>query len=177
MRENSLNNFGLIAAFLVPGFIALIGLSYLSPDIASWLGTTGKPDSPTLGGFLYVTIASIALGMIVSTVRWMVIDSIHYATGIPRPDWDFAKLQQNIQAFERLIEIHYRFYLFNANGFVALLFFITCRAIAPTTPLLRWADLLWIPLLAVLFIGSRDCYRKYVVRVDAMLKAGIDTSQ
>jgi len=58
MREVNTQSFGYIIAFLLPGFIILVGLAQTSPTVAKWLGASGT-DAPTIGGFLYGTLAAI----------------------------------------------------------------------------------------------------------------------
>ena len=84
MKEVSTSNFGLLIAFVLPGFTALWGAAYISPVLRSWLVGSGM-TGPTVGGFLYVTLASVAAGLTVSTVRWAVIDTIHHWTGLTQP--------------------------------------------------------------------------------------------
>ena len=64
MKEVSPGNFGLLIAFLLPGFIVLWGLSYFSATVRLWLAGSGQ--SPTVGGFMFVTLASVAAGVTVS---------------------------------------------------------------------------------------------------------------
>lgn len=66
MREVTGQNFGLLIAYILPGFIVLWGLSHFSTTIAGWLGATA--DGPTVGGFLYVTLASVGAGLAVGSV-------------------------------------------------------------------------------------------------------------
>lgn len=61
-REISINDFGLLIAYVLPGFAALWGTSYLAPEVRSWFGQA-PAEVPTLGGFLYLTVASIAAGL------------------------------------------------------------------------------------------------------------------
>jgi len=51
MREVSTKNFGLLIAFLLPGFTAILATSYFSDTVRSWLGGS-HADAPTVGGFL-----------------------------------------------------------------------------------------------------------------------------
>ena len=83
-RESSVNDFGLLIAYVLPGFVALWGGTYVSESLRTWIGSSAT-EGPTLGGFLYMTVGSIAAGLTVSTVRWMVIDTLHHATGV-RPN-------------------------------------------------------------------------------------------
>ena len=97
MIEVSSSNFGLLIAFPLPGFVVLWGAGYFSETVRVWLSTSGD-SAPTVGGFMYVTLASVAAGVTVSTVRWAIIDTIHRWTGLPPPTWDFSRLQENVAA-------------------------------------------------------------------------------
>ena len=50
MKEVSLSNFGLLIAFVLPGFMVLWGASYFSETINHWL--SGSDATPTVGGFM-----------------------------------------------------------------------------------------------------------------------------
>jgi hypothetical protein len=170
MKETSLTNFGLVIAFLLPGFVALWGLSYLSDSVRFWFGASPQ-EAPSVGGFLYVTLASIVAGMTVSTVRWLTIDTFHHWTGVALPAWDFSRLQQNVAAFDVLVEYHYRYYLFYANMVVALVFTMLMRHFNGSARLvsLDWLDVAAGALAIVFFAGSRDTLRKYYRRTEALL--------
>jgi hypothetical protein len=94
MKEITDKNFGLIIAFLLPGFL-LVWLLSLSDfgNAEVWLKSFGDPS---VSGFLYVTLASLALGLIISAVRWAVIDQIlrYYFLRHQKhlPKIDFSKL-------------------------------------------------------------------------------------
>jgi len=170
MKAVSSDTFGPLIAYVLPGTLCLWGLSFVSETIRTWLGTS-PTESPTVGGFLYVTLASVGAGVTVSTVRWMVLDTIHHRTGIPRPQWDFSRLQENITAFQLMVQIHYNYYKFNGNTLISLAFvYLLRRASLGFWPVrLGWVDLGFILLGIVLFAGSRDTYRKYVLRGDMLL--------
>ncbi len=107
------DNFGPLIAYLVPGAVALAGFSPFSATLGAWFASA-PADAPSIGGFLYLTVASLAAGMTVSAVRWAVIDTLHARTGLPPPKLDFSLLGGNVEAFVLLIEIHYRHYQFYA---------------------------------------------------------------
>jgi len=167
VKDVTSENFGLLIAYVLPGFILLWSLAPYSITIAGWLGqTTG--DQPTVGGFLYVTLASVGLGQFVSTLRWLLMDSLHHATGIRQPHFDFSKLKDAVEAFDRLIEIHYRYYQWHANSLVALILAAVFRSYSHG---LQAGDLLLLLMVVVLlFLGSRDTLRKYYRRVDDLLR-------
>ena len=173
MAEISSNNFGLLIAFLLPGFIALWGTSCFSETLRRWLMESGA-TTPTIGGFLSITLASVATGVTVSTVRWAILDTVHRWTGLPQPPWDFSRLQDRVTAFNVLHEIHYKFYQFHGNVLVALCFVYVARRIhlgffsAP----FGWLDAGFLALSVVLYLGSRDTLKKYYARVSQLLGDG-----
>jgi len=170
VKETSITNFGLLIAFLLPGFVALWGVSYASDVVRSWLGASSD-NAPTVGGFLYVTLASVVAGLTVSTVRWLAIDTLHHWTGVARPAWDFSLLQQNVAAFDVLVEFHYRYYLFYANMVVAIAFNTLMRHVAasPRPISLDWIDVAALLLSLVFLAGSRDTLQKYYRRGEALM--------
>ena len=119
------DNFGPLIAYLVPGATVLLGASKFSPTLRSWFAST-PADAPTIGGFLYLTLASLGVGMTVSAVRWAIIDKIHARTGVPIPPRDFSKLGPNVEAFHLLIRIHYEHYQFYANMCVGMAIAYAC---------------------------------------------------
>ena len=167
MQSVSNDNFGPLIAYLIPGATALIGLVPFSPAIRTWLAAT-PDDAPTIGGFLYLTIASLAVGMAVSAIRWAAVDFIHARTGLKQPPLDFSNLRGNVDAFSLLIEIHYRHYQFHANMFVAVAFLYACLAIAGI-PLSVGLSVALLILEVVFFRTSRDNLRKYYARTAQLL--------
>jgi hypothetical protein len=170
VKESSITNFGLVIAFLLPGFVALWGVGYASELVRSWFGAA-PADAPTVGGFLYVTLASVVAGLTVSTIRWLVIDTLHHWTGLARPTWDFSRLQENVAAFDVLVEFHYRYYLFYANMAVAIVFATLMRRLTSANgPLaLDLGDAAAMILVLVFLAGSRDTLSKYYRRSEALL--------
>ncbi len=168
MRDVTRSNFGLLIAYVLPGFTVLWGIGHVFPTIQAGLGASST-DAPTIGGFLYGTLAAVGAGMTVSTLRWLVIDAIHHGTGLRQPRWDFARLQQNVTAFDTLIEIHYRYYQFYANMLVAV---VIAAALRWSEKGMAWIELLPVAaLVSLFFVGSRDTLRKYYSRVAGVLSS------
>jgi len=170
MKEISENNFGVMIAFLVPGSLFLWGLSYSSDYIASLLAGSAEDHAPTVGGFLYATLASLAVGLFISAVRWVLIDRIHKWTGVPEPRLNFARLKDRDlhAAFAGAVENHYRYYQYYANTLVAVVGAFAVYVIAGKCP----SGTVWVTTIAiivVLFIASRDTLKKYHSRAIAIL--------
>mgnify|MGYP001799862497 CR=1 FL=1 len=170
MQNASTRNFGLLIAYVVPGFVALVGLGFVSEDVQGWLlGVT--PEGPTLGGFLYVTVASVTGGMVSNAVRWALIDTAHHLPGLARPEWSDAALHERVTAYEWLVENHYRHYQFYGNTVCALIFAHACwrAGLAGTGNGLGWTDGATVALLLVLIAGSRSTLARYYRRSASLL--------
>ncbi len=166
MGELSVRNFGLLIAYLIPGFLALWGLSFLSPAVAGWLQGAGE-SGPTVGGFLYVLLASVAAGMTVSALRWAIVDRTHAMTGLRRPQLDFGNLSGKLDAFEQINEHHYRYYQFYSNSLVAVFFaYPTWRLHGGGSV---WTDLAFVVVEVVFAAGSRDALRNFYSRAAQLL--------
>ncbi|MGA2501269.1 MAG: hypothetical protein ABSH20_26315, partial [Tepidisphaeraceae bacterium] len=141
MGELSGRNFGLVIAYMLPGLVCLAGLSPFSPMVRSWLAMTGSgnpagsagPGAPSVAGFCFVALASLAAGLMVSAVRWAAVDSLHHRTGVTRPAWEDATLSVKLEAFDYIVENHYRYYQFYANMLVALPFSYAALRVAGST--------------------------------------------
>ncbi len=172
MKEVSNQSFGLMVAYVLPGFLALWGMSCFSETVKSWLVVPAHVQ-PTVGGFLYLTLGSLYAGMTVSAIRWAVIDNLHHATGIPRPNWKFSSLQSALPAFSFLVENHYRYYQFYANCLVSMVFVGLTVVLTggPWTgqPCLLGTGFVFIGV--VFFAASRDTLRKYYERASQLLES------
>jgi len=172
VRDISPFNFGLVIAYLVPGFVILWGLSFHFATVRSWLAVTAG-SAPTVGDLFYATLASVACGMFANMARWAVFDTINHHTGVRLPAWDFSRLHERLAAYELLVEFHYRFYQFGANVLVAVLFTYAAFRTTPRGWAYQWGwvDVGFVLVCIILFLGSRDALRKYYRRAGALLRA------
>ena len=172
MSTLSNQNFGLIIAYLLPGFVSLWGVSYFSPTVESWINAS-QQGPPSVAGFMYVTLASLAAGVTVSAVRWALVDHLHHATGIVPPAWKFANLEGKLQGYLTLIENHYRYYQFYANMFVAAAFAYWARLFSegPSATNRLATTCGFLALEMILFAGSRDTLHKYYSRTQQLLNS------
>jgi hypothetical protein len=162
--------FGLIVAYLLPGFIGLAGIALLVPPVARWLEPSIQPGTAGLGPPVYAVLAATALGMVFSCFRWLIIDHVHSWTGLTAPIWDFDRLEERLAAFNYFVEYHYRYYQFYANTLIAVLWTYSLARWIGVSPLLgAGSDLGVIILCIVLFAGSRDALAKYYARTDRLI--------
>lgn len=172
MKNINSKNFGIIIAFLLPGFIFLWGLSYSFDAVAIWFAKSGEGNSQSVGSFLYVTLASLALGLLISAVRWLLIDHLHGWTCVSDPGINFANLKEKDRyaAFLGAVENHYRYYQYYSNTLVAVIgAFIFHVIFASGKPSATVYVAVFVVVVA-LFLGSRDALKKYYARAYAILK-------
>lgn len=177
MAEVNQSNFGLLIAYLLPGTIVIASIADRSSMIRAWLGasTTG---APTVGGFLFITLAAVFAGLTTSTIRWLLLDSLHHRTGIRPPNWKFAVLQENLTAFEGAVENHYRYHQFYGNTLIAIVLAMTANpqfAADSSTPLV--ARSIGAVIVVLFYFASRDSLRKYYVRTNAILSSSRTTKE
>jgi hypothetical protein len=155
--------FGLVIAYILPGFIALAGVAPLSTLVAGWLSAGQQATS--VSAPLYTLLAATATGMVVSCFRWLLVDQAHALTGLGGPAFNARALEERPVALTFLVEHHYRHYQFYANTLVATVWTYAVHRWRGTSPLLGvGTDLLVLILCAVLFAGSRDTLAKYRAR-------------
>lgn len=161
-------NFGLLIAYLLPGAIVLATFAEFSPVLHAWLAEPA-PNGPTVGGFLYATLASVGAGLTLSTLRWLILDTIHHRTGVEPPDWNFATLQGNYDAFAGAVENHYRYYQFYGDALLAMVMAIAVHWFWGERGLGR-VDVVLLLLIPLFFLGSRDALTKYYARSHDILQ-------
>jgi hypothetical protein len=168
--ETTNRQFGLLIAYVLPGFIALGGIALLVPAVAQWLQPTGNQSGWDLAPPVYAVLAATAAGVTLSCFRWIIVDHIHHGTGVEEPSWDLAALEKRLDAFNFIVDGCYRYYQAHANMLVAVIW---------TYSLIRWAgafallgpgtDLGVLILCAGLFAGSRDALAKYYWRSNQLI--------
>lgn len=162
MDDLTTRRFGLLIAYIVPGFVVLLGAGSLFEPVWGWLVGVGT-GGPSFGAVLYVGIASVAAGMTASVLRWATLDALHHSTGLHRPVLDESRLAERLDAYDYLVEQHYRYYQFYGNTLVAA---VTAYAMWRGSPhaesvALGWPEGGLTLIVGVFAAGSRDALRKY----------------
>ena len=172
MKDVTEKNFGVIIAFWLPGFLFLWGLSYSWPQVATWLAKSSASDAPTVGGFLYATLASLAVGLLINAVRWAIVQEVllYGITRLRRPNVNYGNLTKEgvLSAFQGAIEGNYRYYQYYANAFVALVAAFGAY-VAHNEPS-WWAWSLVIVVALILLVASRNELNKFNERAEVITK-------
>ena len=155
-------DFSHVIAFLLPGFVALFSLNYVSPMVARIVegSLSGESD---LGVVFVLILFSLAAGIVVSAARSLILDKLQFCTGIEKPSLDYAKLtdKETRAAFDESIANTYRFAQFYGNLFIAMSM-LTITTVSFGSSKLHWS--LYVTLLAtllVLFFAHRGQLESY----------------
>lgn len=168
--ESINKQFGLLIAYVLPGFIGLGGVALIVPSVARWLQPFDFEGLSGIGPPVYAVLSAITVGMILSCIRWLIIDHAMFAIGIRPPQWNPAQLEAHLASFTYLVESHYRYYQFYANSVVALDWtYIAYRTMSASSWLGRKSDFAIIALSAVLLVGARDALAKYYRRTTQLV--------
>jgi hypothetical protein len=167
---SSTRQFGILIAYVLPGFIALAGVAPIFPAVARWLRPVGDGDL-SLGPPLYAVLAATTLGLILSCFRWLLLDELlHRWTGVRRPIWDDRRLADALGAFNYLAEQHFRYAEFSGNAMLATVAAYAVNRGLHTLPFLGvGTDAAVVILTLVLFAASRDALAKYYARTGRLV--------
>jgi hypothetical protein len=177
MKGTSNSQFGLVIAYVLPGFIGLAGLAPLLPVVSLWLKPVPQADFG-LGPPLYAVLGATAVGLILSCFRWILVDHLHQWTGVERPTWDDAKLDRLLGGFDYLVQSHYRYYEFCGNTLLAILLAYGLNRSLRTLPFLGSVTDVGVLLVSiVLFAASRDALAKYYLRTGRLVGYAADTTK
>lgn len=164
-------DFGLIIAYLIPGFIATYALS---PYIAVLNTLVGGPHSvPSGSAIIPLLLISLAVGNVIHAVAWATIRPLIALTGIKRPaELDYAKLsKEDIEVYRVIVAENFRYYQFYSNTLVALLMFVPdWIATVSKSNLFISAGLLAVAI--IVFLAARDALNRAYYRMSALLTKG-----
>lgn len=168
MKDVSKQNFSLVIAYLLPGLVALWGVSEFSQTVRLWL-TADSQSAPSVAGFLYVTLAALTAGLTLGAIRSVTIDWLHHRTGIQKPEWDFSQFQAKFWAFNQLVESQYCHYQFYAHTALAVPVLVVARYLSGNEVLCPPLLTAIIALEAVLLVVSRETLKTYYTRASDLL--------
>src|SRR4051794_17410091 len=167
--QKTASHFGIVVAYVLPGFIVLAGLAPVFPAVARWLQPVDQ-GGLGVGPPLYALMAATALGLILTCFRWLLLDHVHAWTGVRRPVWDDRQLHDVLGGFDYLVQNHFRYYEFFGNALVAGVFTYALNRAFGTLPFLGLGtDLAMILIALVLFAASRDALAKYYSRTSRLI--------
>jgi hypothetical protein len=116
-KDVTSTSFGLLVAFLLPGVVALFSLSFWYESAADAFHTF-LTDASNVGLFFFLLLGALALGLVVSAVRWFVYEVL--LTRLPRfneskpteAEWQRMAEQDRFVAFRAAVDETYRYHQF-----------------------------------------------------------------
>jgi hypothetical protein len=172
VKDVTSTSFGLVIAFLLPGLIALYGLSYFSPDLQALFATFLKAES-NVGLFLLITLSALALGLQVSVLRYYLIERWICRKWKLSPE-QFASLGSSgkLSAFRASVDEHLRYHQFWGGMAVVMPLLFVQWLWRPPHFTGRWWLLLISAVLmeAVTVLAARQSFVSYVQRAEAILR-------
>ena len=160
-------NFGLVIAYLIPGFLGLYALSQRVTPIKSLLH--GEKGSPETGAIIPLLIVAMAVGMIINALGWIIVRPLITISGVKRPrDLDYTKLKvEDIKLYNVIVEANFRYHQFYTNMFFAILLLIPIWVVRPIWDnRIRNFSLLIVGL--ALFLAARDSLNRAYTRMSAL---------
>jgi len=171
MEFGSSLNFDKVIAYMIPGVVGLQSISYYSQKVNLWINSYLYNEN-NLGTIFIIIMSSIGIGLIISAIRWFILDYIHYKTGIKKEKIPYNKLNnKNITVFKEAIANTYRYYEFYGNMFIALLSLLVSRCFYYTPFLINInkINFIIIALLFFLFFASRDSLKRTYPTINSIL--------
>lgn len=113
--------FATTIAFLLPGLGVLVGAAMVTPVVAGWFGAAS--NSPQIVGFLFVLAAALAIGMVLTAIRWWVFEKATvcgFQLVPPTSPINEAKRSQHFAEYEDIRFQHYYYYLAFGNMSIAV---------------------------------------------------------
>ena len=167
----SLENSTIIIAFLLPGAIAMWGMSFFSDTVRSWLRPSSTSSS--VGGAILFLVASLTAGLLTDALRTHTVDIIHFHTGVQQAEWSFEDLDKaKLEQFQGIMDNHFRYHQFYGNAFLCILFVYASWHIKqrawPWPPSLRALAVTF--LLIVTWLGSRTDLEAACQAVDELMQ-------
>ena len=180
-------DFGLFIAYVVPGMIALYGLSFVSQRLKS----VCQPDSttaPSVGGAVLVTLVALVIGRLLSIGRAAVIDQT-FRVPVPVLDCSHAPQRGAVrgaapdylqltdegrrEAFRLAIANEQRPYQFAGNTAIAMVLATTCWLISlDRRERRRKRDVMAVigtlALVSVLYASARVSHYRFVRAVTVL---------
>jgi hypothetical protein len=164
---------GSVIAFLAPGFVALAAAAFRVPVAKSWIDASAAGNQD-VGVFLFVLLASLALGVFVSGLRSILLDRLYYKRilwlkPIPRQPIRFSELKDRHVWFEGIVENYYRYYQFYGNSLIALLIYSVVHetSVSVRSPAATYVTVGVVIL--VLFFSARASLSDYSAAIARLL--------
>ena len=153
-------NFGLVIAYLIPGFSGTYAVASRVGAIDALLG--GPNKVPSTGSVVPLLLIALAVGIIINATSWVVIRPVMEFRGVkPQPGYVNRELSKEDRArYDHTVESTFRYHQFYSNMLVAVLLLTPMWLVTPLqNNVLRNASFFLV--LVVLFLAGRDSLQQF----------------
>lgn len=184
MKDMTTRSFGLMIAYLLPGFSFFCSASFWSSEVRSLLRDFMSSNSD-VGSFLFVVLLSLLFGLVLNAVRWF-----FYERHLPSKSQMHSDYFARVSESDRLLAIHtildenFRYHQFYGSLSLVGCIFIAGVAFKGYTHFLKELYVsvrIGIFILALVLLGlleiiiilaAKVAFRRYVERSKAIMKGG-----
>jgi len=156
-----------VIGFVLPGGVVLFAGATGSDTVRSWF--TGAQNGPTFVGFAFVILGALAVGFVVTALRYCVFEQLPLRWSgplvAPPPDLNEAQRAQHLDTYCDLRRNHYDHYLVGSNLAVALPLGVALwKGLSPVA--ISWGSFITVAGLAglsavALCAGALSAIRRY----------------
>src|SRR5690348_4153515 len=121
-------DFALVLAYLLPGFVGVFALTYVSDWVKQLFNALLNKDA-SFGAAFIISLAAVAVGVTISAVRGLVLDELQYLLRTTRPPSSYEALKDAnvLSAFKEAINNTYRYAQFYGNMAIALVMLVISK--------------------------------------------------
>jgi hypothetical protein len=162
-------DFGLLIAYVIPGFVGLYAMSFYSKPMRSLLGS--DRFVPQGGAVVPLVLLAIAAGISINAIAWATLRLVIQATGVARPNLNYALLtQEKSIAFQEIIQSNFHYYQYYVNTLTAFILLFVSYAMRNVRHSKALGFVGAVGLIVILFFASRDSLQRTYSAMDALLK-------
>ncbi len=119
MKDVTTTSFGLVIAYLLPGFIGLYGMSFWFPGLRQVYSAFLTAQS-SVGLFLLVVIAALVGGLVLNSLRWAIYESWRRDNLGPEELAKLGSSETMLNAYLQRIDENFRYYQFSGGFSISL---------------------------------------------------------
>lgn len=169
MKDVSSTTFGLIIAFLLPGFAGVFALSFWAPAVADLFSRFIEAES-NVGRFLLMILCSLVVGLEVSVCRWLIFEQF-LCRNYKR---DFSKYrhlgdQSKLLGFRAAVDETYRYHQF-WGGMAIVTPFIAWGLVQRATEGRCLMAFMFLLVEGLNIAGAWSAYQNYIDRTNRILE-------
>jgi hypothetical protein len=171
VKDVGSTSFGLLIAFLLPGFAGMFALAFFAPPVAELFSKFIEAES-NVGRFLLMILCSLVVGLEVSIVRWLLFQELVCRKYKREPSsFDSLTDPAKLSAFRAAVDEHYRYHQF-WGGMAIVTPFIGWGLLINQTVIVRLLILLltFIAVEAMNVAAACDAYKNYIDRTNRILR-------